>query len=242
MDDRGAQGFASSEPFLENRPDLHQPVVYAVESGHNDLPVIKEFPGRTPYRIRSEIRPGDDLLHPTRFIEQLHVRTGSSVELRFRIVNTLGASVVLTHLHTAGVDRLVVLDTHSAKGATYTFSWTLTDATPPFLPVTTVKLPVSLGTAEVEAVFVQGTTIERYQLQYPYAVAPGHTTVITPGWGRYLFEYLHVTWLDEQVSPTLTELGPLATSAPRGPSPSPRVPARGPRSWRDPASRYRERS
>ena len=149
---------------------------------------------------------------------------------------------MLTHFHTAGVDRFVVLDTHSTKGATYTFSWILTDATPPFLPVTTVKLPISLGTAEVEAVFVQPGTIEHYLLQYPYAVAPGHTTVITPGWGRYLFQYLHATWLDEQVSPTLSEISPLATSAPRGPSPSPPTPERGRRFLRAPASRYRERS
>jgi len=49
-------------------------------------------------------------------------------------------------------------------------------------------------------------SIEHYELQYPYAVDGTQTTVITPGWGRYLFQYVHIAWLNEDVSATLREL------------------------------------
>ncbi len=207
MEDRGNYGFASAAPFLENQPGLAQPIVYAAESGPGDLPVTQALPGRTPFRVRSEIRPGDDLLHPTPFVERLDVKTAPAVALRFRIVNTVGAKLVVTHFRTAAIDRYAVLDTNSHKGKAYTFSWTLSAVPPPYGAFNNfVVLPTSIGTAEVQADFGLPGSVEHYELQYPYAVDGRQATVITPGWGRYLFQFAHVVWLNEDVAATLRQL------------------------------------
>lgn len=209
MEDRGTNGFESAEPFLENRPDLDQPVIYAADNELGNLRVMREFPDRTAFRHRSEIRAGDDLLHPTRFIEELHVGTATAVTLRFRIVNTMGATTVTIRCETAEVSRSVVLDTHSRKGATYTFEWILSAATPsPQSPVTTIALPTSSsGTAAIEADFGNpGKTTDRYQLRYPYAVTGRRVSVLRPGRGQYLFQYRNAVWLNQDIAPTLTEM------------------------------------
>ena len=182
-------------------------MVYAAESGPGDLGVSRQLPGRALYRIRSEIRPGDDLLHPTPFVERLDVRAGLAVTLRFRVVNTVGARIVVTHFRTGTIDRFMVLDTRSHRGKGYDFSWTISAVPPPYGPVDNfVVLPPTLGTAEIQADFASPGSVEHYELQYPYAVAPGRAAVITPGWGRYLFQYGHVVWLNEDVSATLREM------------------------------------
>jgi 4-amino-4-deoxy-L-arabinose transferase-like glycosyltransferase len=84
MSDRGESGFESASPFLENNPSLNQRVIYALDDGGNDFDIIARYPDRALARMRAEVRPGDDLLRPTRFVERLGVISGGTVEFRLR--------------------------------------------------------------------------------------------------------------------------------------------------------------
>jgi hypothetical protein len=214
LEDAGDLGYESAAPFLENKPDLNQPVVFAVDNGPGDLRVMKQMPRRIPYRLRSEIRAGHGLFDPTRFIDRLSVRSGKAITLRFQIVNTVGAPIVTSLFHAGDIDQLVVLDRNSRKGDSYTVSWTLV-AFPwlPGAPTTTIAMPDSSGVAEIEADFWQPAGFlqvarppERYELEYPYTIAAGHAHVLMPGWGRYLFQYNDPVWVNQDVHPTLSEL------------------------------------
>jgi 4-amino-4-deoxy-L-arabinose transferase-like glycosyltransferase len=207
MDDRGTLGFESAAPFLENTPTLDRPVLYAADDGPGDFAVLDRFPARTAARMRTELRPGDALLDPTRFVERLHVARGRSVTLRFRIVNTAGTPTVVATLHAGAVARSLVLDRGSTRGKSYDVSWTVFAARARPQPFRAVVLPAARGTVEVEAVFSgPGRVADRYQRRYPYAVAGGEARVLTPGWGRYLFRYGKPVWVNQDVAPTLTEL------------------------------------
>jgi len=206
MNDRGTLGFESAAPFLENTPSLDRPVVYALDDGPADLAVLDRFPDRTAARLRTELRPGDALLDPTRFVERLAVAHGRSVILRFRVVNTVGTQMVVTTLHVGHVDRSVVLDRASTRGKSYDVAWTVSSAPSEQPSPTTVVLPDAIGTVDVEADFpAPGGAADRYQRQYPYTVAGGEARVLTPGWGRYFFRYTKPIWLNQDVAPTLME-------------------------------------
>jgi hypothetical protein len=206
MNDRGTLGFESAAPFLENTPALDRPVVYALDDGRADFAVLDRFPGRTAARLRTELRPGDALLDPTRFVERLAVAHGRSVTLRFRIVNSVGTQMVLTTLHVGHVDRTVVLDRASTRGRSYDVAWTVSATPSVGTSPSTVNLPDTTGTVDIEADFpAPGRAVDRYQRQYPYTVAQGEARVLTPGWGRYLFRYRTPLWLNQDVAPTLTE-------------------------------------
>jgi hypothetical protein len=209
MEDRGQNGFQSAAPFLENHPDLDQPVIYAVEGGPDDFEVLARYPKRTPYRLRAELRPGDELLDPTRFIERLRLRRAPTQHIRVRIVNTTGAPTVATRARVGDQERTVVLDRTSRKGSTYDVVWTLTtDPTREDASETTITVPPSTGDAEIEAGFTDSdATTDRYQLVYPYSVSDGRVNLLTPGRGRFLFEYGDPVWLNQDVSTTLAERG-----------------------------------
>ena len=122
-------------------------------------------------------------------------------------MNTTGATTVTTRCNAPGLTRTVVLDRSSEKGATYTFECTLASApADPGSPVATIALPTSTGTAEIEANFIEpGHATDRYQLSYPYSVEAQQVSVLTPGWGRFLFQYDKAVWVNQDVSPTLGE-------------------------------------
>jgi hypothetical protein len=196
--DRGEQGFDSATPFLENTPNLDaQRVIYAVEGGPADVDVLARYPNRLGLRLRSELRPGDELLHPTRFVEPVHVVGGTAVPLHIRIVNTVGSPIVVTKLSVGDKTRRIVLDRASVKNARYDVTWTLTNQTP------------GPGTAAVQAEFVnRNGTSQLYERQYPYVASNSGISVLEPGIGRYYFQYGNKSaWLDQDVTPTLGEGG-----------------------------------
>jgi len=206
LEDRGTKGFQSAAPFLENTPTLDKSVLYAVENGPGDLDVLARYSDRSGARLRTELRAGDQLLDPTRFVERLHVERGRTVILHFRIVNNVGAPNVITTFSAGNRSRTLVLDRASRRGATYEVAWTLSAVPrqgPTLLAVTNTR-----GIATVEAAFAtpNGTT-ERYQRLYPYTTDPNSIRVLMPGVGRYLFQYGTAIWLNQDVTPTLAETG-----------------------------------
>ncbi len=206
VEDRGANGFESASPFLENRPSLGQSVIYALDDGAADLAVMDRFPNRTGAVMRTEHRPGDPLLKPTRFVERLHVERASTIVLRFHVVNTTGSPVVLSTLHVGGVTRTAVLDTSSSKNAAYDISWTLEAPALGANSGTKLVVPSTNGSVEVEADFTSpGRASSRYQLQYWYSADHDHVRLLGPGRGRYLFQYQAPIWLNQDINPTLSE-------------------------------------
>ena len=209
LEDRGEKGFQSAAPFLENTPTLtNQKIVYAVENGPGDLDVLARFPDRTGARLRSELRPGDQFLNPTRFVEPVRVSKGSAVSLHFRIVNTVGAPTVMTKLGVNdSVDQTIVLDTASTKGKSYDVTWTLSAQQLKTTAPNVVTVPQGGGTATVEADFTQPTgKTEYYERQYPFVASPKAVAVLTPGIGRYYFQYTTSVWINQDVTPTLAEV------------------------------------
>jgi 4-amino-4-deoxy-L-arabinose transferase-like glycosyltransferase len=204
MEDRGESGFESAAPFLENTPSLDRPVLYAQEGGPADIDVLTRFPDRIGARLRAELRPGDALLDPTRFVERVHVEAGVSVPLHLTIVNTVGAPTVVARLSVAGVDRSIVLDTSSTRGRHYDVTWLLTSQPVGAAP-NVVEVPAGKGLATAEADFISSGHTERFQRQYPYVAESNNVRVLVPGIGRYLFQYRTNVWLHQDVAATIAE-------------------------------------
>ena len=143
------------------------------------------------------MRPGDQLMKPTRIIERLHVRHGAVVRLRFRITNTVGSPTVISTLRPATLTGRSCSTPLSTRGKTYDIAWVLDAGT----------LGDSRGTAAIEADFrTPGRATQRYQRLYPFVSESGTVRVLTPGRGRYLLQIRKPTWLNQDVDPTLSEL------------------------------------
>jgi hypothetical protein len=88
---RGALGFVSETPFLQNDPSLRQPVLYAEQRGAADLALVARFPERFPYRL-SEDDDGPPVVEP------LRVDAGPAVPLRLRLTAPPGAASAVAYL------------------------------------------------------------------------------------------------------------------------------------------------
>jgi hypothetical protein len=210
MSDRGESGFESASPFLENGPTLRQPVVYALDDGANDFAVIARYPDRTLARMRAEVRPGDDLLRPTRFVERLSVVRGPTTSLHFRIVNTVGTPTVVATLNLGPEHRAVVLDTASVRGRSYDVTWTLRAAASLVrLNPTEVVVPAGSGITDVGAEFrARDRAPDQYRVRYPYEARAGAVSVLVPGVSQYLYQFGTPTWVNQDIAPTLQQVLP----------------------------------
>jgi hypothetical protein len=208
VSDRGQDGFESASPFLENQPSLRQSVLYAIDDGANDLAVMARYPDRTAARMRTEVRPGDDLLRPTRFVERLSVESGGTVLLRFRIVNTVGTRTVVATLDLGSERRSVVLDTASVRGRVYDVTWRVRGAASlARIEPTEVVAPAGSGVFDVGAEFrAPNQSPDRYRLRYAYESRVGTVRVLLPGIGRYLYQFGTPTWVNQEVAPTLRQV------------------------------------
>ena len=198
MDDRGESGFESAAPFLENRPSLRQPVIYAVEAGAGDFAVIDRYPSRAIARMRTELRAGDPLLDPTRFVERLRIERGASVTLRVHVVNTTGAALVRSTLSIGSAQQVTTLDTASRHGETYETRWTLHASV----------LPVATGIVDVGLELTGATgNPDRYRIEIPYRIVDGDLEVLLPGIAQHLFTFGAPQWLNQQSDATFSLLG-----------------------------------
>jgi hypothetical protein len=68
-------------PFQRNRPSLDGDLLWALDRGGENGPMIQAHPDRTPYALRSQRGPEDDLLHPRWHLTRLSVRHGSPLPL-----------------------------------------------------------------------------------------------------------------------------------------------------------------
>jgi hypothetical protein len=102
-----------------------------------------------------------------------------------------------------------VLDTQSQKGRAYDIAWTIRAAAGADLAnAMTVAPPGPRGAIDIEAdLTTPGHAPDRYQRDYPYVVNGDEVRVLTPGVGRYLFQYGKPVWLDQDVAATIAETG-----------------------------------
>jgi 4-amino-4-deoxy-L-arabinose transferase-like glycosyltransferase len=120
-------------PYSANNADLTDRVLYAADRGDRNIELIDRMPDRTPYRQSASFRgdllgPSEKPNTPTIEVTPLTVQRGREIELRARITNVNGASVVAAYLRFAGErrERWRTVATNSTKGAAYDVRWRLT--------------------------------------------------------------------------------------------------------------------
>jgi 4-amino-4-deoxy-L-arabinose transferase-like glycosyltransferase len=134
-------------PFLQNRPDLTGPVLYASEHGAQDLDLLARAGGRTPYRFGHVVPEGGNLLRPDPFLTALSVTRGSNivVTLRARQPSPTPSNVrayVADGTHTL---TSMLLDATSAPGSTYTVEYRVSPHDRPGRPSRDRPAPAQLG-------------------------------------------------------------------------------------------------
>jgi hypothetical protein len=111
--------------FLENRPDLTGPVLYAVDVGPDLAELLDRYPDRTAFRIQRQLRPGDDLVEQRPTLQPLRKVSGGAVTITATVVNTSGKKHVTAFLRSGDETVRVVLDDASSEGRSYEVTWTL---------------------------------------------------------------------------------------------------------------------
>jgi hypothetical protein len=200
---RGKDGFQSPAPFLENRPDLDEPILYAEDRGKAELAVFDRFPERAVYQLVQQQEPGDDLLEPSLVPVRLRLADGPRT-LAVTVTNPTRGTHVVATITDGRRRREVELDTGSQFGERYTVSWRLADGhgSQDFLPD-----PTDAGTLTVGLVVSDGTPqgTHHWARRFPYRTAGGRVQLVEPGRGYELFAYRHDrSWLAKDIDDILT--------------------------------------
>lgn len=175
--DRGVRGYDSWTPFLHNRPDLRQPLLYADDRGARDLDLLDLQPGRRLLRLV----PQPTTNAPRRFrVEPLTVLPASSpatFAVRIDPALAAGARSVQPYL----VEGRRELHQPLPPGGRLTWTLTADVAGAPFdaLVVFDRRGTVSAG---VEVVGNDGRR-RRFEQRVPYRVRPGGVELLVPGRG-----------------------------------------------------------
>lgn len=182
MPGRGKDGFLSSTPFLENRPDLDQPVLFAEDRGPGNFALFDRFPDRRIHQLVQQLEPGDELMEPSLVPTELRIERGGEVAVDVGVRNpTVHPQVTLT-VGDGETERRRVVDTASALGREYAASWRIS-ADPGatgedvFVPHPTdgglLTFGLAVGSAEQPDL--------RWQRRVPYRVVDGRVELIRPG-------------------------------------------------------------
>ena len=121
---RGNQGYRDPAPFLENRPDLRQPVLYADDRGAANIELIERYPDRRPFRLSQEVDLDGTLLARVS-AAPLQVETGDDFVLNATIVNPGDKRRVVAYVTDGDQTSEQALDASSSRGREYHVSWHL---------------------------------------------------------------------------------------------------------------------
>ena len=186
---RGNDGFRSPTPFLENRPDLDQPVLYAEDRGAENFALFDRFPDRRVYQLVQQHEAGDELMEPSLVPTPLRLEHGDELSLDLKVTNPTDRPHVTAYISDGRTRREQRLDDHSGWGDAYEVSWRLTDRDDPdgiaadegtFVPESSDAgmLVVGLAVGDTAA-----DRQQRWERHVPYRTVDGEVQLIRPGLG-----------------------------------------------------------
>ena len=161
--------------WLRNGPGYDGPAVYALDRGDDqNLTLLRDFPGRAPYRFRLSGRyrasPPDPAL--TTSLERLSVRTAKAFPLPLSFQNPTADPVVVVSVSREGRKDSFVLDIRSQPGKRYDVA----------IDVTTDAVVLR---GPVEAQVVEGVRWDGW-LSVSISVGPGDGGALRPVYERRL--------------------------------------------------------
>jgi hypothetical protein len=199
-------GFEARTPFLRNRPDLDQPVLYAYDRGGADFALVDRYPDRSLARLESVLRSdspsgfnlGAFLLpdrHPFRsdlVVTPIEIERGPDFEQPLGIRNPEpGASMTFYRVVPgAAIDELE-LGAKRRAGVVGTVDAEELDGAE---PAGELRFGVRVTPRD-------GAPARAYELRYPYRLtADGEIEVMTPGtqWAQH-----GDTWYRQDISDVL---------------------------------------
>ncbi|WP_111768586.1 glycosyltransferase family 39 protein [Nakamurella deserti] len=175
---RGDLGFDSTTPFLENRPDLDQPVLYAETRGGPDLELIDRFPDRALYRLSQQLPPGRPT-GGTVVLDRLSVDTGDDVDVRVALSVPRGGTAT-AYLFDGTTEHRIPLD------GSIDLDWTLTTLSHPGpMPTGTVRIAGGTGVVAVGLEVAGGGGVSRWERRFAYRVTAdgSRLQLLRPGQG-----------------------------------------------------------
>jgi hypothetical protein len=122
---RGNDGFQSPTPFLENRPDLDQPVLYAEDRGAENFALFDRFPDRRVYQLVQQHEAGDELMEPSLVPTPLRLEHGDELSLNLKVTNPTDRTHVIAYISDGRTREEQILDDTSGWGDAYEVSWGL---------------------------------------------------------------------------------------------------------------------
>lgn len=221
MPDRGPEGFQSPAPFLENRPDLDQPVLYAEDRGAENFALFDRYPDRAIHQLVQQHEPDDQLMHPSLVPTRLWLEQGDQLALDVGVRNPTDHPRVVAYVDDGETRREVVLDEASTRGDEYAVSWALTSPDVEAVraagtaagPRRFAPRPTDAGMLTIGVEVGDAATVDRtlgWERRIPYRVVDGQLQLMRPGAGVELFAYGERRWIPTDVDDVLAE-GDLAT-------------------------------
>lgn len=218
---RGNDGFMSPTPFLENRPDLDQSVLYAEDRGAENLALFDRHPDRDIVQLVQQLETGDEMLEPSLVPTPLRLEGDGQVRLDLTLTNVTEHSRVIAYVSDGRTRQEHLLDDASHQGEAFSLSWELSadgQAAPADGAATTAApaggvppvrrfapRPVESGTLTVGFAVGSGTdevadTDQRWERRFPYRIVDGELQLVRPGRGYELFAYAgERRWLAKDV-------------------------------------------
>jgi 4-amino-4-deoxy-L-arabinose transferase-like glycosyltransferase len=235
---RGTEGFQSPAPFLENRPDLDQPVLYAEDREEENLALFDRYADRGIHQLVQQHEAGDDLLEPSLVPIRLRLERGDELTLELTVTNPSDRAHAIAYIGDGRRRERQVLDDDSQWGDKYSVTWTLAaDDTREgsvaeertFVPRVTDAGVLTVGFAAENAATILGD--HRWERRFPYRIVDGEVQIIRPGRSyELLVDRGDRYWIPRNIDDVVAEVDgstpdepavPVAT----GPDPTPRDPS-----------------
>jgi 4-amino-4-deoxy-L-arabinose transferase-like glycosyltransferase len=207
---RGHDGFLSPVPFLENHPDLDQPVLFAEDRRARNFELFDRFADRSIYRLVQQHEEGDELMEPSLVPTRLRLEQGDDLSLDLRVTNPTEQTHMVAYITDGRTRRVRLVDGDSSWGESYDVSWRLAVGGGPagdttFAPQATDAGMLTVGLAADDTTTVKGDA--RWERRIPYRTVGDEVQLIQPGLGFELlaFEGEH-HWIARNVDDRLAEI------------------------------------